>query len=219
MSRLPFPCPALCIVTDRRLCQDSSLPQKIALAVEGGVDIVQLREKDLPGRLLLDLAMNIRRAIDDKALLIINERIDVALLANADGVHLGEEALNPSDARSLVGDNMLIGRSVHDNEGALEAQRQGADYLIAGSVFSTRSHPGRSPQGLSFIESLEPILTIPYLAIGGINARNAADVVRAGASGVAVISAILSSLQPGETACRLKHDIRSAWKKTQGAAA
>ena len=214
-----FPCPALCLVTDRRLCEDSSFPQKIALAVEGGVDIVQLREKDLPGRLILDLAMNIRRAIDHKALLIINERVDVALLSSADGVHLGEHALSPADARTLVGENMLIGRSVHNYDGALEAQSQGADYLISGSVFPTRSHPGQAPQGLRLIEDLAPNLRIPYLAIGGINPQNAPDVIRAGASGVAVISAILASPDPKQAARKLKHKINCAWGKKQGAVA
>ncbi len=180
---------------------------------------MQLREKDLPGRLLLDLAINIRHAIDDRALLIINERIDVALLVNADGVHLGEQALGISDARSLVGDRMLIGRSVHDHEGALEAQRQGVDYLIAGSVFPTRSHPNQTPQGLQFIENLGPSVSIPCLAIGGINPLNAADVIRAGASGVAVISAVLASPQPEEAARKLKHQICGEWEKKQGAAA
>ena len=160
---------------------------------------MQLREKDLPGRHLLELAMNIRQAIDDKALLIINERVDVAPLANADGVHLGEHALSLPDARSLVGNKMLIGRSVHDYDGAIEAQRQGADYLIAGSVFPTCSHPDQSPQGLRFIEDLAPSLHIPYLAIGGINPQNAPAVIRARASGVAVISTILASPQPGRS--------------------
>ena len=163
--------------------------------------------------------MNIRQAIDDKALLIINERVDVALLANADGVHLGEQALNPTHARTLVGDEMLIGRSVHDPDGALNAQRQGADYLIAGSVFPTRSHPEQSPQGIRLIEDMASKIRIPYLAIGGVNAENASDVIRAGASGVAVISAILASPDPKEAARRLKSAILEAWQSRQGAAA
>ena len=219
MHRPTIPRPAICLVTDRRLCHDAPLVEKIALAVEGGVDVIQLREKDLPGRPLLDLAMNIRQAIDGNALLIVNERVDVALLSGADGVHLGEEALSPSEARSLVGDGMIIGRSIHDYDGALKAQQEGADYLIVGSVFPTRSHPGQPPQGLSLIERLAPKLHIPYLGIGGINAENAADVIRAGASGVAVISAILASPKPKEAACRLKCAVLSAWQTRAAAAA
>ena len=219
MPRSTIPRPALCLVTDRRLCQDDTLVQKVAQAVEGGVDIVQLREKDLPGRPLLDLAMKIRQAIDGNALLVINERVDVALLSGADGVHLGEEALHPSDARSLVGDGLIIGRSVHDYEGALEAQREDADYLIVGSIFASRSHPGQTPQGLPLVQRLMPKLRIPYLGIGGINAENAADVIRAGASGVAFISAILASPHPKEAARRLKCAVLSAWQTRKGAAA
>ncbi len=219
MPRPSIPRPALYLVTDRRLCHNASLVQKVALAVEGGVNIVQLREKDLPSRPLLDLAMKIRHAIDGNALLVVNERVDVALLSSADGVHLGEEALHPSDARSLVGDGMIIGRSVHDYEGALEAQREDADYLIAGSVFATRSHPGQTPQGLPLVQRLSAKLRIPYLGIGGINAENAADVIRAGASGVAVISAILASPQPKEAARRLKCAVLSAWQTQKGEAA
>ena len=181
--------------------------------------MVQLREKDLPGRSLLNLAMKIRYAIDGNALLVVNERVDVALLSGADGVHLGEEALYPSDARSLMGDGMIIGRSVHDYEGALEAQREDADYLIAGSVFATRSHPEQTPQGLALVQRLAPRLRIPFLGIGGINAENAADVIRAGASGVAVISAILASPHPKEAARRLKCAVLSAWQIRKGAAA
>ena len=181
--------------------------------------MVQLREKDLPGRSLLDLAMKIRHAIDGNALLVVNERVDVALLSRADGVHLGEEALSPAEARSLVGDEVIMGRSVHNDEGALKAQQQGADYLIVGSVYPTPSHPGQPPQGLQIIQRLAPNLRIPYLGIGGINAENAADVIRAGASGVAVISAILASPQPKEAARRLKCAILTAWQTRKGEAA
>ena len=180
---------------------------------------MQLREKDLPGRPLLDLAMNIRHVIGNKAILVINERVDVALLADADGVHLGESALTPSEARSLIRDDMLVGRSVHDSDGALNAQQQGADYLIAGSVYATRSHPGQSPQGLQLLENLPSELSIPTLGIGGINIQNAAAVIHAGASGVAVISAILSSPQPKEAAHRLKSAILDAWLTRKGATA
>ena len=219
MPRPVIPQPALCLVTDRSLCQDAPLAEKVAQAVQGGVDIVQLREKDLPGRPLLDLAMNIRHAIEDNAILIINERIDVALLANADGVHLGEQSLTPPQARSLLDEGMLIGRSVHDADGALNAQQQGADYLIAGSVYATPSHPGQPPQGLQLLQNLPSDLPIPTLAIGGVNAENAAAVIHAGASGVAVISAILASPHPKEAAMRLKSAIVDAWLTRKGATA
>ena len=173
--------------------------------------MVQLREKDLSGGRLLELASEIQQTIGDRALLTINERLDVALLCDAYGVHLGEEALSPTSARRIAGDTLQIGRSVHSVGGALKAQEQGADYLIAGAVFDTRSHPGGRPMGLEFIEELKPALQIPYLGIGGINASNAASVIAAGASGVAVISAILASEQPGELARTLWETLEKAW--------
>ena len=209
--------PVLCLVTDRSLCNDASLVHKVTEAVEGGVNIIQLREKDLPGRLLLDLANQLQKAIEGRALLVVNERVDVALLSSADGIHLGESALTPSDARSLAGNKIIVGRSVHDYAGALQAQQQGADYLVAGSVYPTRSHLGQTPQGLPLIEELASRITIPFLGIGGINCENAAAVIRAGASGVAVISAILASSQPREAALRLNDAISEAWQTRKGA--
>ncbi len=211
MATQPLPQPILCLVTDRRLCADTSLARKVALAVEGGVNMVQLREKDLPGGRLLNLALEIQQTIGDRALLTLNERLDVALLCDADGLHLGEEALSPTSARRITGDILQIGRSIHNMRGALKAQEQGVDYLIAGSVFDTRSHPGGRPMGLEFIKELAPMLQIPYLGIGGINTSNAASVIAAGASGVAVISAILASGQPRESAKALWETLKKAW--------
>lgn len=212
MALKSIPQPTLCLVTDRRLCLDMPLVEKVALAVEGGVNMVQLREKDLPGGRLLKLALEIRETVSDRALLIINERVDVALACGADGVHLGEEALSPSAARHIVGEDLLIGRSVHDMERAIKAQGQGSDYLIAGTVFATGSHPGFKPSGVSVMKEMASAVRIPYLGIAGINASNAAEVIDAGASGVAVISAILASDRPGELARELWEAVKEAWE-------
>ena len=212
MAPKSIPQPTLCLVTDRRLCLDMPLVEKVALAVEGGVNMVQLREKDLPGGRLLELALEIQEAVRDRALLIINERVDVALACGADGIHLGEEALSPSAARHIVGEDLLIGRSVHDMERAIEAQEQGSDYLIAGTVFATGSHPGFKPLGVGFMKEMASAVRIPYLGIGGINASNAAEVIDAGASGVAVISTILASDRPGELARALWETVKEAWE-------
>lgn len=212
MALKSIPQPTLCLVTDRRLCLDMPLVEKVALAVEGGVNMVQLREKDLPGGRLLKLALEIRETVSDRALLIINERVDVALACGADGIHLGEEALSSSAARHIVGEDLLIGRSVHDMERAIKAQGQGSDYLIAGTVFATGSHPGFKPSGVSVMKEMASAVRIPYLGIGGINASNAAEVIDAGASGVAVISAILASDRPGELARELWEAVKEAWE-------
>lgn len=174
--------------------------KKVSQAVEGGVNMVQVREKNLPGQRLLELAHELRGVVGDKVLLIINERLDIALAGGADGVHLGEEGLVTSAVHNVSGRDMIIGRSVHSVDGALGAQRDGANYVIAGTIFPTRSHSGGRHTGAEFLVKLGATIAIPYLGIGGINANNAKEVMDAGAAGVAVISAILGSDAPLEAA-------------------
>ncbi|MDP3064950.1 MAG: thiamine phosphate synthase [Chloroflexota bacterium] len=210
---LPFPPPYLCLVTDRSLRQERSLDEAVAQAVEGGVNMVQLREKDLPGGPLLELAARLRQRTRGRALLFVNERVDVALACGADGVQLGEQALPVMAARRLVptGSGLLIGRSVHGAEGAAEAERQGADLLVAGSLFHTRSHPGVEPLGLTLLARIAAQAGVPVLGIGGVTAANAAQAIEAGAQGVAVISAILAAPDPREAAKELWDVLREAW--------
>ena len=111
--------------------------RRIMDAVEGGVDMVQLREKDLPGGRLLELAERLRESVGDSALLVINERVDVAVACGADGVQLGEEAIPTAAARAILGPKPIIGRSVHSQDGAAQAADDGADYLIVGTVFAS----------------------------------------------------------------------------------
>ncbi|MDA1217882.1 MAG: thiamine phosphate synthase [Chloroflexi bacterium] len=202
---LPNPC--LCLVTDRRICDEATLVARIADAVSGGVDLVQLREKDLPGGPLLELAQRIREAISDSAMLIINERVDVAAAIAANGVQLGEEALPTIEARKILGHDTLIGRSVHSLEGALQAAEQGADFLLVGTMFASRSHPGEEPAGPALVRQITVRCSLPLFGIGGIDASNAGHVMDAGASGVAVITSILASPSPKEAARQIKRAI------------
>ena len=158
--------------------------------------MVQLREKHMPPFELLRLAHRLRFVTQDQALLIVNDRVDVALLAGADGVQLGETALDVADVRSLVGPDMLIGRSVHSEVGAVDAECQGADYLVLGTVFETASHPEGQVGGLDLVREVTGAVGIPVLGIGGITADNAAGVMEAGASGVAVITALTMAEDP-----------------------
>ena len=210
--RMPEPC--LCLVTDRSLCSSDpvELERRVALAVRGGVDMVQLREKDLPGGLLLELAARLRKVAAGTALLVVNERVDVAMASGAGGVQLGEEGLPVEVAWRLAGEGSLIGRSVHSVEGALEAQEQGADFLVVGTIFPTGSHPGTEAAGPALLSSLAGRVGIPFLAIGGVTAENAAAVVDAGASGAAVISAILAARDPEAAARELKQVLEAAWR-------
>lgn len=204
--------PILCLVTDRSLCQRIPLEEVVHSVVEGGVNMVQVREKDLPGGQLLALCKRIKAATNGKALLIVNERVDVALACGADGVQLGEEALPVAAARRLVGDNMLIGRSVHSVDGAHEAQQAGADFLIVGTIFSTRSHPDTPPAGVGLLEGVSKVTRMHFLAIGGIKKDNVWQVMRTGASGVAVISAILAAENPKNEAAALYQALEVAMR-------
>ena len=199
--KLPIPC--LILITDRRLCQRLSLEEAVARAVAGGVNVVQLREKDLAAVQLVPLADRLRAITQGKALLIVNRRLDVALLCAADGVHLPERGPSVAATRRLAGDGFIIGRSVHSVEEAVKAQEEGADYVQVGAIFPTRSHPGVSPGGPALLKSVAARVTIPILAVGGITAENVGEVMQAGARGAAVISAILGSPSPAAAARRL----------------
>jgi len=199
--RLPIPC--LTLITDRRLCRSLSLEEAVVRAVGGGVNVVQLREKDLAADQLVPLADRLRAITQDKALLIVNTRLDVALVCGADGVHLPERGPSVAATRSLAGDGFIIGRSVHSAEEAVKAQEEDADYVQVGAIFPSRSHPGQTPAGLGLLESVAARVTIPIVAVGGITAGSVGQVMQAGARGVAVISAILDSPSPGAAARRL----------------
>lgn len=185
--------PTLCLVTDRAYATTRSLATLVAAAVLGGVDLVQLREKDLSSGDLLTLATEIRESTaSGKALFIVNDRVDVALAAGADGVQLGEDAM-PVDAVRRIAPGLLIGRSVHSIEGAREAEAQGADFLVVGTIFLTGSKVDIEPAGPGFLERVAASVSLPFLAIGGVTSGNVSQVMEAGAAGAAVISAILAA--------------------------
>ncbi len=203
-----LPLPTLMLVTDRRLAGgEDVLVGAVAAAVEGGVNAVQLREKDLPDVELLPLARRLREVTAGRALLLVNGPLEVVLEAEADGVHLPEHAPAPSWPDGPSGGpapRVIVGRSVHSPEAALRAESEGADYLVAGPVYSTASHPDVQAGDLEIIRKVVSVARVPVLGIGGITSENAADVMRAGASGVAVISAILGGDSPGVAARELR---------------
>ena len=205
---LPYPC--LALVTDRRLGHGDTLPDQVAAAVAGGVDLVQLREKDLPGGRLLELAAAVQEKIAGRALLLVNERVDVAAALPAAGVQLGEDALPLAAARRQLGPDALIGRSVHSRAGAKAAIAAGADFLVAGAMYASRSHPGEPPAGPELLRQIAAAAPAPIIGIGGITAANVGPVMQAGAAGVAVITGILAAPDPERAAAQLKAALRAA---------
>ncbi len=180
----------LTLVTDR-LSFDPEVARIVTLALQGGVCTVQIREKDLPPPDLLALARDLRAITRSfGAKLIINHDLEVALAANADGVHLGYRSVSVRDARNAGGD-LLVGCSTHSLLEARQAEEAGADYVIFGPIFSTPSKVGLvKPQGVERLRNVAKTLSIPVIAIGGIDTHRVADVMNAGAGGIAVIRAI-----------------------------
>lgn len=199
--------PVLMLITDRRLAGgEDRLVEAVGEAVNGGVNAVQLREKDLSSADLLRLANRIREATSGRAALIVNGSLEVALAAGADGVHLPEAAAMVERPERPF----LVGRSVHSREAAERAWAECSDYLIAGPVYETTSHPGTAGGGPELIESITAAVAIAVLAVGGITAQRVEGVIRAGASGVAVISAVLGSPRPEEAARELREAVDAA---------
>jgi len=191
----------LCVITDRALSNGLSEAVVAELAYSGGADIVQLRMKGADGKEMLEQARTIKLISDRYAgFFIVNDRVDIALLSDADGVHLGQSDISAEDAREMLGDDKLIGVSVHNIKEAIAAESAGADYVSVGSIFNTSTKPdAQHGQGLDAVFMVKRAVGIPVMAIGGINRGNIQDVIRAGADGVAVASAAVS-----------QKDIRSA---------
>ena len=202
---LPFSEPCLALVTDRHLCPPNrTLEEQVSLAVYGGVDMVQIREKDLPKKDILRLTKALRAATIDQAKLIINGHPGLVKKSVADGSHLGETSIDTEDARELLGNELLIGRSVHSVATAVEAEAAGADFLFVGTIYETPSHPGVLAAGTGLLEEVRRAVAIPFIAIGGINRANIPEVMATGAAGVAVVRALMSAKDPDQAASELK---------------
>jgi thiamine-phosphate pyrophosphorylase len=186
--------PKLMLVTDRRSSR-LSLPELAVLALANGVDLVQIREKDLNETELRALTVAIVEATGDPARISVNGNLGIAGELGV-GLHLPEAGLEPAVAREMLGPSALIGRSVHSPESARNSQ--GSDYLIAGHVFATASKADRQPIGPDGLRRIVEAAPCPVLAIGDISAANVQSVLAAGAYGVAVISAINGAADPAE---------------------
>ena len=186
----------LYVVTDEGLSRGCTHLQITDLAVKGGADVIQLRDKNRSGRELYEVACTIRD-ITAKAgvLFIVNDRLDIALASRADGVHIGQQDLPLAIVRSLATRPFIIGVSVTSVREAVLAEREGADYVAVSPVFTTGSKDDAGPGlGIEMVSEISSAISIPVIGIGGINTENAGDVFTAGAAGVAVISAVVSQL-------------------------
>jgi thiamine-phosphate pyrophosphorylase len=202
----------LYLVTDRGLCGQKSLEDVVFMALQGGVTCIQLREKDASTRIFVEEAQKIKAImVPFRVPLIINDRIDVALAAQADGVHIGQEDMPYDMARKLVGPRTIIGLSVENWEDVEEAQDLDVDYLGVSPVFSTPTKMDtKGCWGLEGLARIRAFSRHPLVGIGGLNASNAADAVRAGADCIAVVSAICSAIDPLAATQDLYHIIQSA---------
>jgi thiamine-phosphate pyrophosphorylase len=201
-----LPCTILCLVTQRSYASKQTLPNLVSTTIESGVNMVQLRERDLPFEELLILALQLRIVTREKALFFVNGNVKVAMESEADGIQLGEKDASVKSVRNVVGKDIVIGRSVHSVDGALMAEHQGADILTVGTIFPTLSKPGIDAGGPDLLKRVAGTVTIPFLAIGGIDEEKAAQAMQAGCQGVAVISAILGSSNPEQAT-------RAIWKE------
>lgn len=186
-----FKC-SLYFVTEEALSEGRSTLDIVKQAVKGGVDAVQLREKNMEAREVLELGYRLKEFLQKHRIpLIVNDRVDIAMVLDAEGVHLGQSDLPIGAARKLLGPDKIIGISVSKIEEALEAVEKGADYLGVGPIFPTGSKKdAEKPVGLKGLQEIRERVNIHLTAIGGINRENAAKVIKSGADSIAVISAV-----------------------------
>ena len=203
--------PILCFVVSKESVKDGDVEKAVGEAIAGGVTMVQLRDRASPASELLAQARQLKAITRGKALLVINDRVDVAIAVEADGVQLPQDGLPTRAVRGLIGNHAVLGRSVHDAETAQQAIREGAEFVIAGSVYKSASKPDVKPVGTGLISEITKDTSLPVLAIGGVTAQKVEDVIKAGAAGVAVISAIAGADDPKAAAEALSQALRDAW--------
>lgn len=195
----------LYLVTDRRLMSCPTIEESVSLAIDGGASVVQLREKDCTSREFYELAVLVKEITEARNVpLIINDRIDIALAANADGVHLGQSDIPCKEARKILGADKIIGVSAALAEEAVQAQADGADYLGVGAVFTTKTKTNTRPVTPEIIKKIRAAVTIPFVVIGGINSENIKELYGLGINGAAVVSAVAAQADITEAAKKMR---------------
>jgi thiamine-phosphate pyrophosphorylase len=208
MNRKPIDY-SLYLVTDRGLSRGRPTAEIVRAAVAGGVTCVQLREKRCSTREFIAEALALRSFLKSHGVpLVINDRVDIALAVGADGVHLGQSDMPLSMARSILGESKIIGISAESLRDATTAENAGADYLGLSPIFATPTKTdAAAPLGLEGLRAIRREVKLPLVAIGGLNAGNAAAVIAGGADGLAVVSAIVAAADPEFAARELTRQI------------
>lgn len=195
----------LYLILDREVLDYACLLSVAKKAINQGIDLIQLRDKIGCSKDALSLAFELRKITrQKKTIFIVNDRLDLALISQADGLHLGQDDIPIKEARKFLGKNKFIGLSCHNLPQALAAQDGGADYIGLGPIFSTQTKPGFKSIGLEIISEIKSKIKIPAFAIGGITATNASQVLDAGAGNIAVCRAICWQRDAGKAARALK---------------
>lgn len=210
--RRPLFDPGLYLVTDRAALSGRDLFDVVGQAVAGGARLVQLREKQASTREFVELARGLIALVRPLgARLVVNDRVDVALAADADGVHVGQDDMHPADVRALLGPEKIVGLSVTGEAEVRAARGQPVDYLGAGPIFATTTKADAgAPQGLDGLTRMLALAEAPVVAIGAVTAANATMVMATGASGLAVVSAICSAADPLAAARALRAIVDAA---------
>lgn len=192
----------LYLITDRKLFKARcSMYLEIETVLEAGVKAIQLREKDMPARELFDMACWMRELTNEYgAKFFVNDRVDIALAVKADGVHLGQNSIPAHAVRKISGDKLLIGVSTHGPDEAVQAEKEGADFITLGPIYKTPSKLKYGlPIGVATLKKVKSLSSLPVFAVGGIKIEKVKEVMDAGADGIALISAIMSSENKGKT--------------------
>ncbi|MBI2153221.1 MAG: thiamine phosphate synthase [Candidatus Rokubacteria bacterium] len=209
MSKIERSDIALYVILDRTASRGRDLREILGGVIAGGGRLVQYREKEWPSRRCLPLLEDLRRRAKEAGVLfVVNDRLDLTLAVDADGFHVGHDDLPAAIARRLLPSSMFLGVSTHSLEQARQAEQDGADYVAVGSIFPTATKPESQVVGLDLLRAVRPHVKAPLVAIGGISADKAAEVIEAGADGVAVISAVCGARDPAEATRRLLERIR-----------
>ena len=199
---------SLYLVTNRDKLTDEEFFQTIEDSLKGGVSLVQLREKTTPAREVIEIAKKLKELCHYYNVpLLVDDRVDIALAADLDGVHLGNDDMDVADARKILGDEKIIGSTAKNLEWAISEEKKGADYLGVGAIFETKTHVKTKRTSVETLKEINDKISIPTVAIGGLNYENIDILKNSGASGVSVVRAIMDSKNPFEDSKKLKEKI------------